>query len=109
MKLRIAIWAGAGALVVILWTLYMSSTMPAVRGAMWTLAYLTCPIALARHYALSFYAVLLVNAATYALVGAVVEAIRGHFQQSRVRIQSNGSTALNLLETTPQSRSRVNG
>ena len=86
MKLRIAIWAGAGALVVVFWTLYMSSTIHAARGAMWTLAYLTCPIALARHYALSVYVVLLVNAATYALVGAVVEAMRGHCQHSRARL-----------------------
>lgn len=84
MKLRIAIWAGAGALVVVFWSLYISATMPAARGAVWMLAYFTCPIALARDYALSFYFVLLVNAATYALVGAVVEAMRGHFQQSQV-------------------------
>lgn len=84
MKLRIAIWAGAGALVVVFWTLYISATGPSAHGTMWTLAYLTCPIALARQYALSFYVVLLVNAATYALVGAVVEAMRGHFQQSHV-------------------------
>ena len=84
MKLRIAIWAGAGALVVVFWTLYISATVPTAGGIMWTLAYLTCPIALARDYALSFYFVLLANTATYALVGAVVEAMRGHFQQTGV-------------------------
>ena len=87
MKLRIAIWAGAGALVVVFWTLYISATAPAARGTMWTLVYLTCPIALAHHYALSFYLVLLANVATYALVGAVVEAMRGHFQQTRVALR----------------------
>jgi hypothetical protein len=76
MKLRIAIWTAAGALVVVLWTLYISATSPAPLGILWTLAYLTCPIALARHYALSFYFVLIMNAATYALVGTVVETIR---------------------------------
>ena len=84
MKLRIAIWAGAGALVVVFWTLYISATVPSSHGTMWTLAYSTCPIALARDFALSFYVVLLVNAATYALVGAVVEPMRRHFQQIRV-------------------------
>jgi hypothetical protein len=87
MKLRIAIWANVGALVVVLWTVYISATAPTARGTMWTLAYLTCPIALARQYALSFYFVLLANAATYSLVGAVVEGLRGHFQQTRVALR----------------------
>ena len=84
MKLRISIWAAAGALVVAFWTLYISAMAPAAHGTMWTLAYLTCPIALARHSALSFYFVLLANAATYALVGVVVEVMPGHFQQTRL-------------------------
>jgi hypothetical protein len=84
MKLRIAIWAGAGALVVFFWTLYISATAPVAHGPMWTLIYLTCPIALARHYALNFYFVVLANAATYALVGAVAEAMRVHFQLVRL-------------------------
>ena len=76
MKLRIAIWTGLGALVVVLWAVYISGTPTATIP--WTMVYLTCPIALARHYALSFYFVLLVNAATYALVGRIVETVRGH-------------------------------
>ena len=76
MKSRIAIWASVGALVVLFWRLYMSATFPTPIGVVWTLVYLTCPIALARHYALSFYFVLLVNAATYALVGMLVETVR---------------------------------
>ena len=84
MKLRLSMWAGAGALVVLFWTLYISATAPAAHGTMWTLACLTCPIALARQYALSFYLVLLANAVTYALVGTVVEAMRGHLRQTRV-------------------------
>lgn len=92
MKLRIAIWAGAGALVVVFWTQYISATVPTARGIMWTLAYLTCPIALARHYALNFHFVLLANVATYALIGAIVEATRGHFQQTALplRLQPSG-------------------
>jgi hypothetical protein len=80
MKLRIAIWTGVGALVVVLWTLYIVETSPTPLGNLWTLAYLTCPIALARHYPLSFYFVLLINAATYALVGTVVETMRRHYK-----------------------------
>jgi hypothetical protein len=84
MKLRIAIWAGAGALVVVFWSLYISAMLPAAHGTMWTLACLTCPVALARHHALNFYSVLVANAATYALVGLTAEALRGHVQRIRV-------------------------
>jgi len=84
MKLRVAIWAGVGALVVVLWNFYIIETRPTPLGAMWTLTYLTCPIALARHYALSFYFVLLMNAATYALVGTIVEVMRQHFKHARL-------------------------
>jgi hypothetical protein len=80
MKLRIAIWTGVGALVVVLWTTYIFATAPTPLGNVWTLTYLTCPIALAHHYALSFYFVLFINAATYALVGTVVETIRQHYK-----------------------------
>ncbi len=85
MKLRIAIWTGVGALLVVLWTLYISATSSTPPGIVWTLIYLTCPIALARHYALGFYLVLLVNATTYALVGTVVETMRRHYKQARDR------------------------
>ena len=78
MKFRIAIWACVGALVVVFWTVYISATSPAPLGMVETLAYLTCPIALARDHALSVYAVLLVNAATYALAGSAVEAVWRH-------------------------------
>lgn len=84
MKLRIAIWAGVGALVVVLWTLYISIASPTYLGNLWTLAYLTCPIALARQHALSLYSVLLFNAATYALVGTVVETLRRQHKPSLI-------------------------
>ncbi len=80
MKLRIAIWSGVGALVVVFWTLYISATSPTPLGTVRTLAYLTCPIALAGHYTLSFYFVLFMNAATYALAGVVVETMRRHYK-----------------------------
>jgi len=54
--------------------------LPAPLGTLWTLAYLTCPVALARHYPLSFYFVLLANAATYALAGTCVETVRRHYK-----------------------------
>ena len=55
-------------------------------GIVWTLAYLTCPIALVHHYAFSFYSVLLVNAASYALVGSG----RGNYgQRYKLRMISN--------------------
>ncbi|HEV2521563.1 MAG TPA: hypothetical protein VGT24_04205 [Candidatus Acidoferrales bacterium] len=81
MKLRVAIWSGVGALVVVFWTLYISAASPTPLGIVWTLACLTCPIALARHYTLSFYLVLFMNAATYALVGLVVETMRRHYKR----------------------------
>ncbi len=79
MKTRIALWAATGALVVIFWTVYIMSTMHNLKsegGIGWVLICLTCPIALASHHAVSLYQVLVANAATYALIGAVVEIIR---------------------------------
>ena len=78
MRLRIAIRASVGAHVVVFWSLYFSATNPASHATSWTLICLTIPIALARHYVLSVYLVLLVNAATYALAGAVAEILWRH-------------------------------
>jgi hypothetical protein len=86
MKLRIAIWAGIGALVVVAWGLYIAGTPPTPLGKLWTLVELTCPIALARHHALGFYFVLVMNAATYALAGTVVELVRWHFKPARLNV-----------------------
>jgi len=58
----------------------ISPTQLTAKPASWTLACLTCPITPAHHYPLSLYVVLLANAATYALVGALVETIRQHYQ-----------------------------
>lgn len=76
MKLRIAIWAGLGALVVVFWSLFLPATSSTPHGIVWTLVYLTCPVALGRHHPQSFYFVLLVNAVTYAIAGTVVEIVR---------------------------------
>jgi hypothetical protein len=84
MKLRIAIWAAAGAVVVVLWSSYISWTHQNTTGIVRILEYLTCPIAFASHLALSFSLVLLANTATYALVGAFVETTWGHYKASRL-------------------------
>ena len=91
---RIAIWAGAGALVVVFWALYIAAMIGnptfgnpmGAHGVGWAIICLTCPIALASHHAQSFYLVLVVNAATYGLVGAGVEAVWRH---SHIRSISN--------------------
>lgn len=87
MKLRIAIWASAGALVVVCLRLYLQSIFPtslAANRPVLDLVYLICPIALVRHHAVSFYQVLFANAATYAFVGAVVESTRRYFRVQTV-------------------------
>lgn len=83
MRLRIALWACAGALVVILWTFYLSAGFPTPLGIASTLVYVTCPIALAGRYALSLYFVLLVNAGTYALVGTLAESMWRHYRPAQ--------------------------
>lgn len=79
MKYRIAIWAGAGFLIAGFWALYaLATTPPALTSGdpTMTLVRLTCPIALFSSYPISVYWVLPTNAATYALVGMVVETLR---------------------------------
>jgi len=87
MKLRIAIWAGVGALVVVVWRVYISVTLSnplGTGGVGRALIYLTCPIAIASQHPQGFYFVLLMNAATYGLVGTVVETMRRHYRQTRL-------------------------
>lgn len=79
MKSRIAMWAVVGFLVAGGWALYASAiTPPAFTHAdpIMTFVRLTCPIALIDFYPLSLYLVLVANAATYALVGLIVETLR---------------------------------
>lgn len=79
MKYRIAIWAAVGFLVAGGWGLYfaMASKDNPIPSVVKTMARVTCPIAIAgMHYPLSLYWVLLVNAATYAMVGLLVETLR---------------------------------
>jgi hypothetical protein len=90
MKLRIVIWSGLGALVVVVWRIYISTTLSNPLGAGGVgraLVYLTCPIAIASQHPQGFYFVLIVNAATYALAGVVVETMRRYYKP---RLLSNG-------------------
>jgi hypothetical protein len=86
MKYRIGMWASAGFLVAGFWALYaLASTPPAMSSGdpIMTLVRLTCPIALLSFYPLSIYLVLLVNAATYALLGLIVENLRRRLNHAR--------------------------
>jgi Na+/melibiose symporter-like transporter len=84
MKLRISIWAVAGVLVVLAWTLGFMAWPANQHGNLWALVYLTCPISLVHRYPLGFYSVALVNAATYALAGTVVEILRRQYQHTHL-------------------------
>lgn len=79
MKQRIAMWAAAGFFVAGCWVLctLVSNANQWTLG-MWILVTATCPITLARSWQLpmSWVTVLLVNAATYAAVGLLVERLR---------------------------------
>jgi hypothetical protein len=83
MKRRVAIWASVGFLAAGCWAVYafvtpvdsflISLREPLVRAVL----YLSCPVSYAgRYYPIQLWSVLLINAATYALVGLVLEAFR---------------------------------
>jgi hypothetical protein len=83
MKLRIAMWSGLGALVVVVWRVYISVTLSnplGMGGVGRALVYLTCPIAIASRHPQGFYFVLFINTATYALAGSVVETMRRFYK-----------------------------
>ena len=88
-KYRIAMWASAGLLVAGCWNLYALATFPiqiTSEPMVWTLVRLTCPIAFASfhfHFPVSIYLVLLANAATYALVGLIVETLRRQLHHAK--------------------------
>jgi hypothetical protein len=84
MKTRIAIWASAGFLVAAGWALYAFATAPFSLRNVWTLVSVTCPIAIAgMHFPISLYWTLAANAATYALVGLIVESLRRQLRHSK--------------------------
>jgi len=81
MKYRIAAGAIVGFVVAGCWALYAFARPVPITAAdpiVWTLAGLTQPIVLAGfyfHFGLHFYWVLAANAATYALLGLIMEAL----------------------------------
>jgi len=89
MKYRIAMWASAGLLVAGCWNLYVLATFPiqiTPQPIVWMLVRLTCPMAFASfhfHFPVSIYWVLLANAATYALVGLIVESLRQRLHHAK--------------------------
>jgi hypothetical protein len=86
MKYRLGVWACVGFLVACFWALYvLAATPPAMTSAdpMMTLARLTCPIALLSFYPIRLYWVLVANAATYALIGLVVETLRQRLNHAK--------------------------
>ena len=80
MTRRIAMWAAVGLLVAGFWAVVagmisFNSATPVV----WNLAVFSQPVALLSihlHFGMRFYWVMLANAATYALVGLMVESLR---------------------------------
>jgi hypothetical protein len=85
MKHRIAMWAGAGFLVAGCWALYgIASAPPALTIAdpILPLVRITCPISNLGFYPLSLYWVLAANAATYALLGLIVETLRHRLRRA---------------------------
>jgi len=83
MKHRIGIWAIAGFLVAGCWALYAFATAMDPAGRIVILVQLTCPITLLRSYPLSLYFVLTANAATYALIGLIVETLRPRLHHAK--------------------------
>jgi len=87
MKYRIAMWAGAGFLVAGFWALFAIATFPTTSERMrdvWTLISFSCPVAIAgMHYPISLYEVLAANAATYAMVGLIVETLRQQLHRAK--------------------------
>ncbi len=89
MKHRVLMWAGAGFLVAVFWALYFFPTAPVSMASaepMWTLARLTCPVVFASfyfHFPVGEYNALLANAATYALVGLIMETLRRHSEEAK--------------------------
>jgi hypothetical protein len=86
MKSRIAIWAAVGFIVAGCWALYAGASPATIERTqnLWILARITCPITFASHLTLSLYAVLIVNAVTYALIGLIVETMREHRNNPRI-------------------------
>lgn len=85
MKYRVAMWASVGFLVAGCWAIYgLVSKPPALTPAdpIVPLIQLTCPITLFSSHSLRLYWVLFANAATYALLGLIVETVRQRMRRA---------------------------
>jgi hypothetical protein len=75
-------WSFAGLSIAVCWWFYLTATAPIPITAtpmLWTVARLSCPIVLAGfyfHFGVSVYLTFVANAATYALIGLMVEGLR---------------------------------
>lgn len=79
MKYRIAVWAGVGFLVAAGWAIYAFATTPPAltfNAPIMTLVRITCPIAFFSSSPIRMEWTFLANAATYALIGLIVESLR---------------------------------
>ena len=89
MKYRIGMWASAGFLVAGCWALYaFATTPPAMTSAdpVVALVEFTCPVVLVGnyfHFGVSLYWSFLANAATYALIGLILETLRQRLNQAK--------------------------
>ena len=89
MKIRIALWAFAGLLIAVGWWLYITTTAPTpITSApmLWNIARFSCPIVLAGfyfHFGVSVYLTFFANAATYALIGLMVEGLRRQLHHAK--------------------------
>jgi len=89
MKYRIAMWASTGFLVAGCWAVYAFARVIPITSAepiVWTLARLTQPVVLVGfyfHFGIYFYWVILANAATYALIGLIVETLRQQLNHAK--------------------------
>lgn len=80
---RIAIWASVGFLVACCWVLYTFATPPEQlvgilrEPLVEVLLFISCPLVFAaRSFPLPFWCVPLMNAATYGVIGLIVEVLR---------------------------------
>lgn len=88
---RIALWASAGFLVSVCWGIYFASTDKTnpIQSIVYTLAFLSQPVAgaltvLYPNFPLGLRPVVVANAATYALLGLIVETIYQHYRRLQV-------------------------
>jgi len=82
MKHRIAVWAIVGVLIAAFWGIFsLGIRMNPPEPILWNLARFSCLIVfvgLYFHFGVRLYWVLAANAATYAVLGVIVETLREH-------------------------------